>query len=130
MFDEISMQERRTETRLLCADLIQLIWKDHNGREHQRVANLEDISLSGVCLCSETRVPEGTTVRIHYGDGELIGIVRYCLRREIGHFIGIEFTEGCRWSSQHFRPQHLLDPRELVQRAIERRQGDGSVLIH
>ncbi|MGH9581723.1 MAG: hypothetical protein ACRD4O_02165 [Bryobacteraceae bacterium] len=114
------MQERRTDTRLLCADLVELIWTDEANREHRRVANLEDISLSGLCLCAEMAVPEGTDVRVHYGDGELVGVIRYCVFRDIGFVLGIEFRAGCRWSTRHFQPQHMIDPRQLVQEAMER----------
>lgn len=114
------MQERRTDTRLLCADLVDLIWTDEANRQQRRVANLEDISLCGLCLCAETRVPEGTDVRVHYGDGELVGVVRYCIYRDIGYVLGIEFRDGCRWSTKHFRPQHMIDPRQLVQQAMQR----------
>lgn len=114
------MQERRTDTRLLCADLVNLIWTDGMNRQHRRVANLEDISLCGLCLCAEVPLSEGTEVRVHYGDGELVGVVRYCIFRQIGYVLGVEFSEGCRWSTQHFRPQHMIDPRQLVQEAMKR----------
>lgn len=114
------MQERRTDTRLLCADLVDVIWTDESNRQHRRVANLEDISLCGLCLCAEVPLPEGTEVRVHYGDGELVGVIRYCVFRDIGFVLGIEFHEGCRWSTQHFRPQHMIDPRQLVQEAMNR----------
>jgi hypothetical protein len=114
------MNDRRSDPRLLCAELVEVIWKDRSGRRRQRVANLEDISLSGICLQVETLVPEGTLVTMRYGDGELVGTVRYCAFRDDAHFLGIRLEEGCRWSTQHFRPQHLLDPRALVDRAIRR----------
>jgi hypothetical protein len=114
------MQERRTDTRLLCAELVELIWRDEANREHRRMANLEDISLTGLCLCVEAAVREGTAVRVHYGDGELVGVIRYCILRDIGFILGMEFSDGCRWSTKHFRPQHMIDPRQLVYEAMER----------
>jgi len=114
------MDERRTDPRLLCAELVEVAWTDKTGRQRRRVANLEDISLSGICLQIENLVPEGTLLSMHYGDGELVGTVRYCAFRDNAYFLGIRFEEGCRWSTQHFRPQHLLDPRELVNQAIRR----------
>jgi hypothetical protein len=50
----------------------------------------------------------------------LVGKVKYCVFREIGYFLGIEFEAGSRWSRNDFRPQHLLDPRHLINRATER----------
>jgi len=123
--DESNMlQEKRTENRLLCAELIELVWETESGRERRTVANLEDISLCGACVQLEREIRPGTPVAINYGDGELIGTVRYCLYREAGYFLGIELSEGCRWSSQHYKPQHLLDPRELVEQAVLRCAGE------
>lgn len=116
------MEERRTDPRLLCAELVEVAWIDKSGRQRRRVANLEDISINGICLQIETLVPEGTLLSMHYGDGELMGTVRYCAFRDNAYFLGIRFEEGCRWSTQHFQPQHLLDPRELVNQAIRRHE--------
>jgi hypothetical protein len=52
--------------------------------------------------------------------GELKGIVRYCVFRDIGYFLGVEFAPDTRWTPRMFRPMHLLDPRRLVHRVIER----------
>lgn len=114
------MNERRVETRLLCAELVEINWKDKSARQRRRVVNLEDISLSGACLQSEMPILRGTAVTIRYGDGELVGSVRYCLYRDLGYFLGIEFAPDCRWSTKHFRPRHLLDPKRLVDRAARR----------
>jgi len=120
--DERHMQERRIDNRLLCAELIELIWREDSGRQKRSVVNLEDISLTGVCLQLEAPVPSGTPVTMRYGNGELLGTVRYCVFREVGYFLGIELSEGCRWSTEHFRPEHLLDPQELVSKALLRYQ--------
>jgi hypothetical protein len=127
------MQNRRAETRMLCADLVDVQWKDKNGRTRRAIANLEDISLSGACLQVDAPIPIETTLRISYPKGELQGRVCYCVFREIGYFLGIEFEPGFRWSMRQFRPQHLLDPRQLLQRDAEksvRAVAAGSLLIH
>src|SRR6266496_425294 len=111
------MLDRRVETRMLCADLVDLFWKDPSGRTRRMVANLEDISLSGACIQLDKPIPLGTQVRITYPKGELFGIVKYCVFREIGYFVGVEFDSNCRWSMRQYRPQHLLDPRRLVRKA-------------
>ena len=100
--------------------MVDVVWKDKGGRLRRGVANLEDISLSGACLQVEQPIPLQTDVRIAYPKGELMGKVRYCVYREIGYFLGVEFEPGHRWSSRHYRPQHLLDPRRLVIRSIHR----------
>jgi hypothetical protein len=110
---------------MLCADLVDIRWKDQAGRTRHIVANLEDISLSGACLQVERPVPLGTVMLISYPNGELKGKVKYCVFREIGYFLGIEFEDGQRWSQRHYRPQHMLDPRRLVTRATNRLKAEG-----
>jgi hypothetical protein len=101
---------------MLCADLVDVHWRDQNGRLRRGVANLEDISLSGACLQVERPVALGATVHINYPAGELTGRVKYCVFRDIGYFLGVEFETGSQWSQREFKPQHLLDPRKLVTR--------------
>ena len=105
---------------MLCADLVDVQWKDKGGRIRRAVANLEDISLSGACVQVDSPIPIDTELRISYPRGELQGRVCYCVYKEIGYFLGVEFEPGYRWSLRQFRPQHLLDPRRLVSRAINR----------
>ena len=114
------MLRERSESRMLCADLVDIRWKDKTGRGRKATAILEDISTSGACVQIEGPIPENTIVKICHPKGQLQGTVRYCVYREIGYFLGIEFAPGSRWSAQHFRPQHLLDPRRLVIRTINR----------
>jgi hypothetical protein len=106
--------------RLLCAELVEVRWKDKAGRLRRLVANLEDISRSGVCLQSETAVPLDTAIIIRCEGLDYPGTVRYCLDRDESNFIGIAFDEGTQWSRLQYRPQHMLDPRELVLRASRR----------
>jgi hypothetical protein len=105
---------------MLCADLVDVQWKEKNGRMRRALANLEDISISGACLQVDQPVPLEATLNIRYPKGELQGRVCYCVYREIGYFVGIEFDPGFRWSVRQFRPLHLLDPRRLVNRAKNR----------
>jgi hypothetical protein len=105
---------------MLCADLVDVEWRDKTGRLRRVLANLEDISISGACLQVDQAVPLGTNLHIRYPKGELQGRVCYCVYRDIGYFLGVEFEPGFRWSVTRFRPQHLLDPRRLVNRAKNR----------
>lgn len=114
------MLDRRIEPRMLCADLVDIQWRDQTGRNRRGVANLEDISLSGACLQVDRPVPQGCAIRIAHPTGELTGAVKYCVFRDIGYFLGIEFDPGHRWSQRIYRPQHLLDPRRLVARTLNR----------
>ena len=100
---------------MMCADLVDIAWVDRAGRTCRTVANLEDISPSGVCLQVDIEIPLMTVVTISYPTGEYSGIVRYCQFKDIGHFVGIQF-EGPKWAEDNYKPLHLLDPRELVAR--------------
>ncbi|MBI5283418.1 MAG: PilZ domain-containing protein [Candidatus Solibacter usitatus] len=105
---------------MLCADLVDVRWKDTAGRSRRAVANLEDISLSGACLQLDSQVPLNTLVRISYPKGEFSGMVRYCVYREIGYFVGVQFDTGCKWEKHSFKPLHLLDPRTLAKKVPPR----------
>lgn len=108
------MHDRRIQPRMLCADLVNIQWTDDSGRTRRAVANLEDISLSGACLQLDQPIPLKSMLRISYPKGQLLGKVRYCVYREIGYFIGLQFDEGGGWSRKLFKPQHLFDPRRLT----------------
>ncbi len=105
---------------MLCADLVNVRWTDKLGQDCNAVANLEDISSSGVCLQMDTPLPIDTTLKISHPKAEFEGNVRYCFFREIGYFLGIQFTPGCKWSRRQYRPRHLLDLRRLVQSSAKR----------
>ncbi len=80
--------------------------------------------MSGVCLQLDVQIAAGTVVQISYPKGEYAGEVRYCAFREIGYFVGIQFDSGCKWSRDHFKPQHLLDPRTLIRKTPHRVKTD------
>jgi hypothetical protein len=114
------MTEKRAEARMLCADLVDVRWKDKLGRTRTAVANLEDISLSGVCLQLDTPIPIETHVEITHSKAVFQGNVRYCLFRDIGYFLGVQFAAGFKWSRRHYKPLHLLDLSTLVARSAKR----------
>ena len=126
------MQDRRNEVRMLCADMVNVQWKDKTGRTRKLLAHLEDISLSGACLQLDMPVPLQTVLRITYRKGKvegkvlgrLEGNVQYCVYHEIGYFIGVEFGEGFRWSQREFKPQHMVDPRRLAIRILKSKKTD------
>jgi hypothetical protein len=105
----IRMRERRSEVRLMCADMIQVRWKFASGKVRRATALLEDISASGACLHMETPVPRGSEIRWNAPGREFQGLVRYCVYREIGYFVGIAFRAGTKWSPQAYRPEHLFE---------------------
>ena len=108
------MDERRLETRMLCADMVDVRWQDRAGREQGATAILEDISAAGACLQLELPIPLGVEVEWQAPGQKFEGHVKYCVYREIGYFVGVEFDASFKWSKQAFEPDHLLDPQELV----------------
>jgi hypothetical protein len=108
------MQERRLEPRMLCADLVDVKWRDTGGEDRMTVANLEDISVTGACLQLDDPIPLHVNVRITHPKGELQGRVRYCVYRDIGYFLGVQFDADSQWERKDFRPQHMFDPRRLM----------------
>ncbi|MBY0506527.1 MAG: PilZ domain-containing protein [Bryobacteraceae bacterium] len=106
---------------MLCADLVTVVYQDAAGQPQETTANLEDISTNGVCLQVEEELPLGTPVRIQHSRGTFAGEVRYCKYSEpVGYFLGVEFAADSHWSRSQFKPLHMLDPRRLVQRSLER----------
>ena len=108
---------------MMCADLVEVCWKEPAGRKRKSTALLEDISPSGMCLQFEIPVSIGTIVDVHCPGDKLAGVVRYCVYREIGYFVGVELKPSSRWSRQQFEPQHLLDLEELVLRSASKASG-------
>jgi hypothetical protein len=108
------MSERRVENRLLCADILEVEWTERSGWLRIATALLEDICAVGGCLQMETSIPEATVVELRYRGVTIPAIVKYCTYREIGHYVGIEFRDGFRWSPKQFLPQHLLDLTKLA----------------
>lgn len=108
------MPERRSEVRMMCADMLEIYWRETGGKKRQAVALLEDISPSGACLQMESPLPLGAQIGWKCGKQEFSGHVRYCGYREIGYFVGIEFDFRSRWSKKDYHPQHLLDLQSLA----------------
>ncbi len=98
---------------MLCADLVKIEWRDKSGADHTVVANLEDISSTGACLQLEEDVPLQSAVTMTHEKGSYEGRVRYCIFKDIGYFLGVEFEAGHRWTAKQFKPMHLLDPRRI-----------------
>ena len=79
-----------------------------------RVAKALNIASSGACLQVEAPIPLGVELHWDQPGQKFHGYVRYCVYREIGYFVGVEFDASFKWSKKAFRPQHLLDLQTLV----------------
>lgn len=101
------MQDRRSEPRFMCADLVKIRIEEAAG-VREVVANLEDISPSGAGIQMEVAALEGAEVGILCASGRLNGKVRYCRFDELGFQVGIAFAERRSWTPKRFLPKHLL----------------------
>src|SRR5260370_38396374 len=115
----MNMLRERSEARMLCADLVDIRWKDKSGRGHKVTALLEDISASGACVELDGPIPHNTTVRVYHAKGQLQGCVKYCVYRDIGYFVGLQFEAYSKWSRKAFLPQHMLDMPRLLSRGLK-----------
>jgi PilZ domain len=102
------MNNRRSEPRFMCADLVKVHIQDAAGTR-EVIANLEDISASGACIQLEAAAVEGADVEMICAKCNLKGKVRYCRFTELGYDVGIAFAERRRWSRKRFAPKHLLE---------------------
>ena len=98
----------------MCADLVDITWRDQKNKDRRTIANLEDISISGACLQVDEELPLGTPVEISYPNGVMAGVVKYCVYREIGFFLGVQFEDQKKWNALRFKPQYMFDPRQLI----------------
>jgi hypothetical protein len=104
--------ERRGSKRLLCSDLVQLLWTGSNGAKHREIVILENLSRAGVGLFMGVAVPAGTPVQLIANDLPLNGRIQHCVFRENGYIVGLELDPDSQWAQEpgsEFIPQHLLD---------------------
>jgi hypothetical protein len=111
------MNERRIESRFLCADLVKVNWLVGEDNFQTAEAVLEDISQLGACIQVEQKVPPGTKVTISMGEVRFCGYVSYCVYRDYGYFVGLRWADDTKWSSGAFAPQHLTNMEELAHKA-------------
>lgn len=95
----------------MCADLVQVRWRDQTGQRHSAIANLDEISTQGATLTLEAALSVGTTVQIRCQRGTFTGAISYCHNEsDFGYTAGIAIIGRNRWDVRKYRPRHLLDP--------------------
>jgi len=98
----------------MCADMVEVQWREDSGKACTCAGLLEDISPSGACLQLDSPLALDKKLVIEYRKVRLEGSVCYCFFRDIGYWVGVQFTARNKWSSKDFRPRHLFDPRQLL----------------
>ncbi len=107
------MNERRMESRFLCADMVRVSWFVAEGEARTVEAVLEDISQVGGSVQVEEEIPVGMEIELVIGGWTFNGEVCYCTYRDYGYFVGIRFSEETAWSSDQVVPQHLVNLQAL-----------------
>lgn len=122
------MNERRLDSRFLCADLVRVNWLTGHGLDGRRESRtvdavLEDICETGACIQVDEMIPVGSpvviTATISSGETQFCGNILYCLYRDFGYFAGIRLLDETKWSSQKFVPLHLTDLGAFVEDTAE-----------
>jgi hypothetical protein len=113
----MSISERRTQNRLLCADLVKVKWLDAAGPDSGQTteAVLEDISAVGACVQVEQPIPLNTPITLSIGEATFEGGVCYSVFRDYGYFVGIRFNEDTAWSHEIVMPRHLTNLHAIAQ---------------
>jgi hypothetical protein len=101
------MDERRSEPRFMCADLVQVRIEDAAG-VRELTANLEDISASGACIQLEVGAQTGAEVELMCKKCRFRGRVSYCRFGALGYDVGVAFNQKRSWNEKRFAPRHLL----------------------
>lgn len=116
-----NMNKRRSESRMLCADLVEVCWSDRStGRACSVIANLEEISVRAAHLLLDVALPLDTDLVLRTKQGEMTATVRDCrCEPEFGFALAVQLPKKCRWRP---RPRHLFDPRGLERREAARKQ--------
>jgi hypothetical protein len=102
------MNERRSELRFMCSELVKVRIQGAAGAR-EVTANLEDISASGACIQLEAAAREGSDIEMTCAKCRLKGKVKYCRFATLGYDVGIAFEERGSWNRQRFVPKHLLE---------------------
>lgn len=106
------MIPKRFENRELCADLIKVTWTPECEVTKTEWTILGDISPSGACLEIEEPIPPDTIVTLEFGKDRCQARIQYCKYDRATYLLGVKFEEGYRWSSDRWKPEHLVHFRQ------------------
>jgi hypothetical protein len=94
--------------RYLCSELVTLKMNSVDS-----TVNLEEIWQDGAAFESEDQIGEGVRVELRCGSAFFAGKVTQVERHEFGWRVEVEFSPLTPWNPEQFRPQHMLDVREI-----------------
>jgi len=76
--------------------MVEVRWEDEENQPQKALALLEDISPSGACVQLETPFPWAPKFTGIAPNRASPAMCAYCDYREIGFFVGVEFSDACR----------------------------------
>jgi hypothetical protein len=100
--------------RYLCSELVAL-----KREAVETVVNLEEIWDDGAAIEMDDGMVVGQIVQLKCGDSVFPAKVTLAAKHEFGWRVEMEFASGTKWSPEVFRPQHMLDPQELLGKKVE-----------
>lgn len=106
-------KDRRTTSRKICSDLIEISFRDRNGDWATEVAVVEDLSTQGVRLSLDARLVKGQSVWIEADGFHGAAEVRYCELAEFAYNAGLAFQSGVEWDPAKWQPKHSLELPDL-----------------
>jgi hypothetical protein len=92
----------------MCADLVNVLIHSDDGMLAEAIANLEEISSSGVSIQLEEAIHVGTDIEVLCSTCSFRGKVSYCRFVDIGYDIGVKFAPQTFWNRQLYQAKHLL----------------------
>lgn len=102
----------------LCSELVQVVCDGSHGATRMMTANLEQISEHNLVILAEENLPQGSSVTVLCKSHELNGVVESAEYDEVlGNFIHVRLDSDSQWSTDYFKPEHLL----LMSRVLEQR---------
>jgi hypothetical protein len=84
------MAPARREERKIFITRIAVAWEDEAGIRRNETGLLEDSSASGAGIAVSRAIAVGTKVTIRGRYHAMVGIVRYCRRRDLEYIVGLE----------------------------------------
>lgn len=102
-----------TIDRYFCSHLVAVRLPGPERQLREIVANIEEISSTGMCLNLEEPLDRGLSLRIEASNRgrahSFSATVVDCQEEPpMGYYAQLEFDSGCRWSPLAFEPEHLV----------------------
>ena len=106
--------EKRTDGREMCSELVEISFQDQTGNLIREKGLLENLSREGLCFSLAIPVTVGLELEFRCDGFDGRARVRYCNLEEYGYLVGAEFAGGCGWEKERWQPKHLISVSEIT----------------